>query len=148
MDLSKAFETDEKLENEGAWIDIGGGALVCVARVGNKKYNEHFEKAIKPHRRQFRTGTMRTELMDEILIDTLAHTILLGWEGVEYKGEPIEYSVANAIMVMTDLKDFRALIAEIAGEMETFKREEDEDAAKNSDRSSDGDSNGETATTS
>lgn len=148
MDLSKTFRTSEKLEEEGAWVDLGDGAFVCVARVGNKKYNEYFEKALKPHRRQFRTGSMPTEVMDEILIRTLANTILLGWEGVEYEGKELEYSVDNAIMVLRELKDFRSLISEISNEMETFKQEEQEEALKNSNRFSNGDSLGESTTTS
>ena len=146
MDISKEFGTDERLEEEGAWVDIGDGTLLCVARIGNKKYAKYFERLMKPHRAQFRTGNIPIELQEVNVTKTLAKTVLLGWENLTYQGKLLEYSVDNAIMVMSDLKDFRTMVTEIAGEMGTFKEEEVEETEKNSERSSGGDLTGENTT--
>ena len=57
--------------------------------------------------------------------------IVLDWKGLEEDGKAVPYNQANCIRILTDYKDFREQISEIANEMESFKIAEDEDAEKN-----------------
>ena len=122
------FATDLDLEENGVWVDIGQGASLLIARQGNPRYNEHVRKTCKPHSRQIRNQTISEELSNELLIASLAETILLDWKGLEDdKGKPIKYSKKAAIELLTGLKDFRALVQEIAREQATFRAAEIEE---------------------
>jgi len=145
MKFSK-FKTNQSLEIEGVWVDIGEGAKVKVARVGNTAYAKYIERAYKPYRKMQRTGTVPEDLQRRIFIDAIANTILLDWSGfTDDKDQPIPYSVDAAVKQLTDLKDFRELIVELAAEAETFRDEEIAEEAELLAKKSDGTSTGETA---
>lgn len=124
MKISK-FATDLELEESGVWVDIGEGARLRVARVGNPRYRKRLRELLAPHKRLVRIDKLPEDLSDELVIKAFAETILLDWEGLEDdNGEPIEYSVEHAIELLTGLRDFRMMVAEIANEQEAFRREE------------------------
>lgn len=130
MKISK-FATDLTLEEEGVWVDIGEGAKVKVARIGNPKYRARLRELQKPYRRQIRLDTLPEDLNDEIVIRAIADTILLDWSGIEDdKGKAIKYSKDAAFELLKGLRDFRGLIADIALEQQTFRREEEEEEGK------------------
>lgn len=131
MDLRKKFATDPELELNGVWVELGQGARAKLARTGNDKYNKRMDALMRPHRRQLRIGQMDDGVFDQILIRVIAETVLLDWENIEDGGTPVPYSKENAIKYLTDFKDFRNMIAEIANEMETFRAVEVEESAKN-----------------
>jgi hypothetical protein len=132
MDLGRSYKTDADKELNGTWVDIGDGGSVKIARSGNKRYLELFQQKIKPHARAIRTKTLKNEVAEAILIDCMAQAILLDWAGLEDNGQPLKYSTAEAKRLLTDYKDFRNLITELADDMETFRQEQLEDDEKNS----------------
>jgi len=138
MDVQKRFGTSRELELNGVWVDIGDGARVLVARIGNTRYTEYFQKRMRPHVKALRTKTLSDAVAEEILIDVMSNTILLGWEGIFEGDQALPYSVANAKRLLQELPDFRKVINEIADEMEAYKAVELEEGAKNSERSSSG----------
>jgi len=122
------FATDKVLEIEGAWVDIGDGAQVRVARIGNDKYTKRLEHLYKPYRKMQRTNTVPDDLARKLFIDALANTVLLEWKGFkDDSGAEIPYSTELAITQLTDLKDFRELIVEIASEAATYRNDEIEE---------------------
>lgn len=130
-DLKKLYAVDETKETEGTWQDIGDGISVLVARIGNPKYQKLLNNFLKPHRRAVRRGTIADEILENIITKTMASTILLGWKGLEEDGQEILYSQTESLRVLTDYKDFRDIVSELANEIEAFRVEEDEEAAKN-----------------
>lgn len=119
------FATDLDLEEKGVWVEIGDGGSLLIARIGNPKYNEHVRRTAKPYKRQVRQGTMDEKLSAKLLNESMANTILLDWKGIEDdKGKPIKYTVEAAGQLLNDLKDFRALVFELATEQQTFRRQE------------------------
>lgn len=148
MKFSK-FKTNTTLEQDGVWVDIGEGAKVRVARFGNPAYQKHLERSYKPYRKMQRTGTVPEELQRKLFIDAMANTILLDWSGFkDDNGADVPYSVSAAIEKLTDLKDFREFISELATEAETFR---DEEIAEEGDllaKKSDGTSSGEVSSNS
>lgn len=131
MDIKKTFKTDETLENEGAWVDIGEGCELLIARVGNKAYQKMFQKLTQPHRKLIQRNKLDPQILEDLGIQCFARTILLGWRGLKEDGNEVEYSVDAAQRLLTEYKDFRELVAELANEAATFREELDEEDVKN-----------------
>lgn len=139
MDIRKQFETDEHLEEDGVWVDLGHGAQVLVARFGNKRHREALEKYRTPHKGLIASGRpLPAEVADQILLHAAADTILLGWRGITENGMTVPYSRQKALEYLRDLKDFRAQIDYVSGQMETFRRQAMEADAGNLSPSSPG----------
>jgi len=130
LDVFAQFATDETLEENGTWFPIGGGARVLVARSGNRKYAKMLTKEVERNKPALDlSDDAADKLSEEIMIGVLAETILLGWEGVSFKGKPLEYSVANAKMLLA-LRDFRKTVAQFADDMSAFKFKETAEQGK------------------
>ena len=128
FDLQKEFATDEKSELEGIWEDVGEGAKVLVARVGNKHYTERFKRLGKGLQRQLDRGTLPEDKQAAILIAIIADTILLDWSGFADEGKSIEYSKENARLMLKKYPDFRQFVWDIANDADLYRvkdREED-----------------------
>jgi hypothetical protein len=121
MDIFNTYATDEVAEVEGRWQKIGKDAKVLVARTGNARYQKEFRKALERHEGDLGTGSEEADkLAEEILIEVMAKTILLGWEGLSYQGQTVEYSVDMAKTLLR-VKDFRKRVMAIADNLENFK---------------------------
>lgn len=126
MDILKTFTTDKALETHGVNVDIGGGTTLLVARMYNPEYNELLRNAMKPYKRAKLSNDDSLELMIAIEADT----ILLDWDGVTADGKDVPYT-KSAAREYLHVRDFRALVLEIAGNMETFKAQEVAEGEKN-----------------
>ena len=135
-DIKKAFGVDKAKSEDGTWVDLEEGIRVKIARIGNLKYRKELEKLSRPRRRQIRRGTLSEEVAEQMLTEVMANTVLLDWEGIEENGKRLSYNPANAKRLLTEYPDFREMISDLAGEMETFKQEFDEESEKNSRKSS------------
>ena len=132
FDLQKEFATDEKSELEGVWEDVGEGAKVLVARVGNKHYTERFKRLGKGLQRQLDRGTLPEDKQAAILIAILADTILLDWSGFADEGKPIEYSKENAKLMLKKYPDFRQFVWDIANDADLYRAKDREEDLGNS----------------
>jgi len=130
LDIFAQFATDETLEENGTWFQIGGGARVLVARSGNRKYGKMLTKEVERNKKALDLNDDAADkLSEEIMISVLAETILLGWEDISFKGELLEYNVANAKKLLA-VKDFRKAIAQFADDVSAFKFKETEKQGK------------------
>jgi len=121
MDIFKSFATDEKLEQEGTWISLGGDAKILVARAGNKKYGRLLSSAVEKNQVALDLKTEEADdLSDEIMVDVLANSILVGWEGLSFKGEALAYSVENAKTLLS-VKDFRLAVSNHSRNIENYR---------------------------
>lgn len=130
-DIKALFGTDKAKEKDGVWQDMGDGLKMRIARIGNPKYQKRFEALSKPHRRALRRGTLSNEIAEKLLIQCMSETIVLDWEGIEENGEEIQFSVENAIRILTDYPELRKYVEDIANEMEGYKADDDEEAIDN-----------------
>jgi hypothetical protein len=137
FDLNE-YRTDKQKELSGSWQELKGGARVLVARWGNLAFREMMRKKTRRYIKQIEHRALSEEISEGILVEVMANTILLGWEGIYDKGQPLPYTVANAVRVLTELKDFRDLVASLAESADLFKAEVDEAVAKNSEPASTG----------
>lgn len=131
-DLKKLFKTDENLETAGVWQDLGDSIRVKVARFNNTNHKRVMEGLMKPYQHMLRRGNLSEEIAEKILVQGMARTILLDWEGLEEDGKPIKYSMKNAERIMMEFKDFRDLVHNISQSMEIYKIQEDAETEKNS----------------
>jgi hypothetical protein len=131
MDLKKDFSTNKKLEEEGAWVDVGDGGKLKIARAGNKKAIAHLRLVSKPHMAQITYGKLADEVATELAVEVIAEAILLDWSGMTDGGKPLPYSKENAIKMLTDYPDFRDLVSKISDERKTFQKEIEEAVTKN-----------------
>ncbi len=130
-DVRKLFGTDAKKEQEGVWHDLGDGIRVRIARIGNPNYQKRFQAISKPHRRAIRRGTLNEEIAEQLLVQCLSETIVLDWEGIELDDVTVPYSTENAIKILTDYKDLREYINDIANEMEGYREADNDEAVEN-----------------
>jgi len=129
MDILELFTTDQDLEKNGVWVEIGSeGESVLIARLYNPAYNARIREVMEPYKQKV-SKTSEAESLD-IMAAIEAETILLGWEGFTEDGKNVPYSREKAKEYL-QLKDFRALINKIASNMETFKAQQMEEAEKN-----------------
>lgn len=131
MDIKKQFGTNSSKEIEGAWIDLGEGASLKVARLGNKENRALIQKLTTPHRVALRNGKLGEDLVEKITIEAMAATILLDWKGIELDGKALPYSRDNAIKLLTEYKDFREQVSAFAADIALFQDEEEAAAVKN-----------------
>lgn len=132
MDFKKAFGTDEKAEVEGKWFllteekaDDGTTTKVQVkiARTGNPRYKELLRLKAKPVQQSILKGIMDSDALDPVLIEVMAKSIVLDWEGFTENGQPYAYSQARAQEQLTKFKDFRDWVAKNADDMQAFREE-------------------------
>lgn len=129
MDLDKTFGTDSNLEENGIWVQLDKSSKIKVARMGNKKSQE---MATKLQRSAKLVNKYSLEnIGEDDLVNIIAETVLLDWEGVKLKGQDLPYSKANAKKMLQEYKDFKSLVIELATEMETFRKVEIEEGKEN-----------------
>ena len=131
MDLKKMFGTDITAEKEGVWYDLGNGAQIKVARLGNENNKRVSKRISTPYKFQIQRGTLSDDVQLQLSIAAIAESILIDWKGLIYDGVAIEYSVDNAIKLLTELKDFRDQVIVIANDLELFRQKEVQAEEKN-----------------
>lgn len=131
LDVFATYATDTKKELEGVWKDLDGSSKVLVARAGNRLYARALEAAAKGRKAELSKKDEKSDAVaEELLIEVMAETVLLGWDGIGYKGKPMTYSVENAKTLLKH-RDFREVIASISDDINNFKAEAEEAAVKN-----------------
>lgn len=130
MDLFNSFATNLDAEEKGIATQIpgAGDTEFVVARAGNKAYSKMLQRQVKLNRAVLDSkGDLATRKSDEILIDVVASTILLNWNGeITYKGKNYPYSKDAAKMLLAH-KEFMSAVMKVAEDMETFKTVKDEE---------------------
>lgn len=134
LDIFTTFATDEKLEVEGTWRDLQGGARLLLARAGNDRYNKKLNELYTLHQEKLTGKTPEADKLNKDLMnEVLATTILVGWENLSYKRQPIQYSVENAKMLLSH-GEFRDKVVAMAQDVEAYRAKlEDEQLGNSSD---------------
>lgn len=123
IDLFEEFATDATREAEGVWEPFKGNVEFLIARAGNTNYNNMIIALAKRNKRILDGKNEAARLKsEELMIETLANTVLLGWRGdLKFRGKPLgEYTVQKAIELLK-IKDFRDFVEAAAGDHERFR---------------------------
>ncbi len=87
---------------------------------------------------------MNIEDMEKLARKACAKHVVVDWKNLEDEdGKPIDFSTDKALELFEKYPDFYTIVKDVAGEAELFRQVEDEEAAKNSAATCDGNSNGE-----
>ncbi len=133
MSLYSLFETDESAELDGfelVLFDEEVEIKFILARAGgsNRKFSNRLQALLRPYDRAIKAGTMSEEKAASIMAQTMAETVLLGWENVfDRDGEKLPFSVASAKQLLLDLPELRTVILEEAQNAANFIAEEVEE---------------------
>lgn len=127
MDI-KEFYTDEKLEEDGTWVDCGDGLELLVTRLFNDRFTRLMAAKRKPLGRRVDRDP---KLAQDILVAVMAECILLDWKGLKDGDKPIKFSKATALDLMARSRDFRNLVTTCADDAANFHAEEQEADRKN-----------------
>ncbi len=148
MGIYQSFKTDADLEQRGVILDFGD-YRVRIARAGgaNLRFARVFEAKTKPFRRAIQNETLSEDKAKEIAYESYAEAIVLGWDTpvdngdgtVRYEpyilddeGNQIPYSKENVIKTFKEVPDFFLTMQAEAQRVSNFRREAQEDEAKNS----------------
>lgn len=131
MSLYKAFETNPELEKQGIVLEYGDNSKgkpigIRIARAGgsNSAYNKRLEVLVKPYRRQIQTETIDNKVLEKLVLQAFAETVVLGWENVEDRdGNDMEHNVENVIKLFTDLPDLFKDVQEQASKAVLFRED-------------------------
>lgn len=113
MSLYSQFKTDNALEQQGIILEYGENAdgkpiSIRIARAGgsNVQYTRLIEARVKPYRRQIQNETIERAMVEKILREVYAESIVLGWENVtDENGKALPFTVANCMKLFEDLPD-------------------------------------------
>jgi len=139
-------KTDLQKEDKGVWIDFELGIRLKIARARNSAYRELMRQLTEPYLKDIREGELELNILEDLLRQVRAKTILLDWENIEDKnGDPIEYSSEQALAFFNDpeLRDFYTFVVMASENMENFKKKLIKDAEKNLQDSSNGNLTGD-----
>lgn len=130
MDIFATYATNEDLEVQGTWAEIGD-AKFLIARSGNRAYAKLFTREYEKNKRALdRKDDAADALAEKMMVSVVAKTILLGWEGVKYQGQDLSYSYENAKMLLQH-REFRREIMALADDFSLFKAVQAEEDEKN-----------------
>lgn len=143
LSLYKTFDQDTSLETKGLWVNYGD-FRVLIARAGgaNQKFTDKLQAAMKPYRHQIDNDTLSQKTAEDVLMETYAATVVLGWESKNDAGEwvptlpdrdgvAMECTPANVKKVFKALPEFFKDIQQLASKAASFKRTQEDADAKN-----------------
>jgi len=129
FDLSDSFGSNPRASIEGVWVQLGGGAAVKVARLGNKAAKKAYRKIPKASRTAFEEGTVDETTGENFICQFLAQHILKNWKGFADKGTALgDYDEMKGKKFLMKYRRFRERIWELAGDEDLFNVEAEEDA--------------------
>ena len=156
--LYNTFESDADLEREGITVNFGS-VKFTIARAGgrNKAFKETFQSKVKKHRTQIDNETMSDEMADQIMAESYAEAIILGWwtrkedengDPILKKGEEqwddvienvdgkrVKYSIPECVTLLRDLPDLFVTLQSYAQKAGNYRKELEEEDEGNLEQS-------------
>lgn len=131
--LYEMFGANETTSEEGKWFQFGKTIEIKIRRYKSKKSRKVREALEAPYKRATKFGgNLPEDVATEIAIEHLAEGIIADWKGVVDKsGNPVKYSKAAAVVLLTDLPELRDNIAELSLNLDNFRDEEKEEVKGN-----------------
>jgi hypothetical protein len=121
LDIFAEYATDESLENGGTYFPFGGGSRLLVARSGNRRFGKALTVLVNENRLVLdQDDELANAKSNEIMASAMATGVLLGWEGISYKGKSLSYSFENAKMLLAH-NDFRREVVALSENASAYK---------------------------
>jgi len=144
VDVYEVLATDPAREAEGIESDLGY-AWDCrfrIAGVGSPRYRAVELELWREFRLANKAGDTEPDT-DEFEARLFARAVVLGWSNVEWKGRALEYTEANAAMLLREVPRLRERVRMVAHSAAPYRVDQDEGALKNSEVSSPGEPGGD-----
>lgn len=111
------------------------GIVLKIASIDKPEYIAARVDALRKYEREYRTGSLTAEQVNDAVKECVAEHILVGWSGVtdDETGETIPYSKEEALKYFNDpeLFEFYDFVVAKATERANFRREMNEINAGN-----------------
>ena len=78
-----------------------GEASLLIRPIGTA-YQRALEKAQEPHRAAIRAGDLPSDARAQIAAQALAQAVLVDWRGLTLGGEPLSYTVEQAVSLLSE----------------------------------------------
>ncbi|AEP08887.1 hypothetical protein [Micavibrio aeruginosavorus] len=139
MSFYKHFTTDKNLESgKGVDLDYGASGIITIHRAGgsNQKYAKVASAKLKPYARQIQAKTADVDVINRVMAEIYAESIIIGWSGVSGPdGKPMKFTKENCVKLLIDLPELFVNIQQAADDFALFRAEQLEEDAKNSAKS-------------
>jgi len=122
-----SLRVDPDKASEGTWVNYRGGSKLKIAKLNNKEYQEfRARKALEFSDLLQKGDEEADQVAEEITVEGLANHVLKDWSGFGSGEDEFEYSVENAIKLLSDpeLADFREDVVNMAANQVHFKPQE------------------------
>jgi hypothetical protein len=140
MNFAERYRTDRDLEEEGAWVDLGDGIKIKIARLQSQRARRVLARLYRPYDNMRQSGRKVPDSVQETVTRRwIAEGVLLDWEGVsDAAGKTIPFTPDSALEVFEAFPDFLDEVVYFSREQETFRAERLETVKGNSPRRSAG----------
>ncbi len=126
------FKTNRTAEEDGTWIDLGGGLKVKIRRFSAKKSVDVREALEKPYRMRGGKTEIPKDILEDITWRHLADGIIVDWSGVvDTDGSEIKFSSDAAYKLMSELPELAKIVIMEAIDFDNFKAEAAKETAGN-----------------
>lgn len=142
----KSIRTDPKKDTEGVWVEPLPGLRLLIARMNNPKFKNELRRLTRPYRGKRLDDATDAKVLFECTAKAMAKHVLLGWEGLCEGGKEVEYSYENALRYLQEVDEFNTIVTDEAANMDYFRIVDEEESVKNSQKPSDGVSDGQKKT--
>ena len=120
INLNK-FKFDHTKTEQGVWVDFEGDTRFKIASLHSRRFELKLSDLMKP----YRSPALRHKLDDQDFMLNLrtiamAESVLIDWEGIEYNGEPLPFTIENAKSLLTQAPEIRKWIEDEAGKREQY----------------------------
>lgn len=130
--LLNRYSTDVNLEENGVWVDFGDGIRIRVRRIRSKKSLEVRKELERPYTSDIRKGPLPESTMETLLLQQMAHALVVDWEGiVDDNEQPIPCTPDNITEVMAVLTDLRDEVLQVSISADSYRTRLDEEALTN-----------------
>lgn len=127
LDTVAACDKGARIELRHPVTSEALGVFITVLGKDSQAFRDHLRTAINERlrkealakKRGREPDVMTVEVGEAEAIDLLV-VCTVGWEGVTYKGQPLEFNVPNAKTLYADLPWVRKQIDEAIGDLENF----------------------------
>jgi hypothetical protein len=133
MDIFKKFATDPEKELNGTVVQLDDTTSLLIRRFANPDHLALLNDLNQRHKVVLNSTDPKVvqDAKNDISREAMANHILVGWEGIEFKGKPMEYSVANA-KVLLGLNDFMDFVFSASRNIENYRVDDVAKIEKNS----------------
>lgn len=128
MDLQKLYGKDEKKANDGVWLEVGDGAVLCrYYNVTSPRTIAISQRRTRKYQQAIRNKSLSPEIDRRVGIEIFVEAAVIDWRGINMNGDALAFSFDNAVKAFYDYPEFMMDIVQQATELSNFRDiEEDE----------------------